>query len=246
MEGLVNAFSISAHPVCLVLNEYTHGEIQSKGSCRVFLNRKNIGLSRAYNLSLSYFAAKSIDYMLILDDDTRVETSSGELWEALDKGVNTLRSSEGVAALWLDGSSSGGIGEEVDFFLNAGLLAIVPQCLRVGGFDERFFVELVDYSFSIRLKMAGLRVLRFGVGSHFDHISGQSTPVPVVLGRPLYFLREYPYRRIREIFISSLRLIFIAVWNYQFLFSFRVLAILIFFIFCRPFALMLRIISRRT
>jgi rhamnosyltransferase len=82
---------------------------------------------------------------------------------------------------------------EVRTLITSGSLVNVETFARVGGFDERLFIDFVDHEHCLRLRLAGWRLLQ-SKDIFLDHAIGQLT-AHRFLGRTVHCSNHSPARR---------------------------------------------------
>ena len=142
-------------------------------------NNKNLGLSKAYNRALRYAKKESADpkkdFMLFLDDDTAVSKDYlkriyNETFEAADSsdGVNVITSmvsSDGRPLSPTKGFrfrykkndyiTKPGIYKDITF-INSTMAIRLESLLKAGGFNEKLFLDMIDYTLCYSLSGKGL------------------------------------------------------------------------------------------
>lgn len=125
-------------------------------------SRSNRGLAVAMNLGAREAADRGAEYVLMLDQDSVVDSG---LVAGL---VDDLSQSPllAVAApdfrdrnLSRDHQPTGFGIERVEACITSGSLVRVEDWLRVGGWDESLFVDYIDFDFCLRLRKAGREIV---------------------------------------------------------------------------------------
>jgi len=134
--------------------------------CTLILNDTNLGLSKAYNRAVERLTREGFHWLYFLDhdacfgDDFFTETRAA--WSRLESrgekvGVVVPIVTDDPRYL----GSSAGFRRQFSFLQNtmtSGILTNVDVFAALGGFDERLFVEVVDFDFTSRANRAGYRV----------------------------------------------------------------------------------------
>lgn len=166
-------------------------------------NGGNIGLSRAYNS-----AVKSLEqdeaWILIADDDTlfskeyldRVYEAAREGRTELISGIvragNRVLSPARNNKLFRSGEdfiSEPGIYENI-FCINSGLVIRKSLLDDLGGFDERLFLDMVDYCLMDRLIAAGRNRFLLVDGDIEQNFSGDDTAVEKAAAQARFAIYE--------------------------------------------------------
>lgn len=155
---------------------------------------ENKGLPIAFNEMIDYATNNEYDCLLLLDQDS--ECSDGMVKELAAKIGNDY-----VCAVPLIihkhanyqrkfGDKAKGTVENVEYSINSGTLInlrILPKTVR---FNEKYFVDCVDFDFFLKLKKMGLRTLRVNTAELLVNL-GNITEVPLFH----FFLYNYsPFR----------------------------------------------------
>jgi len=148
-------------------------------------NRMNLGLSKAYNLALALAVKGNYQFALLLDQDSSllpgavnelisrfqaialslpIGAISGRNIEANRVGGIAFRLSTTIPAIFRERAYAAnrliraeGV-EELRTFTNSGTLVPLALLPKVGVFDERLFLDAVDYEFSLRLRSKGYHI----------------------------------------------------------------------------------------
>lgn len=121
---------------------------------------KNIGIAAALNIGVQGAIREKATWVLTMDQDSRFKSSKD-----LIKLVSFLETS-GIPNI---GILSPGHNKKYSKFpvtaervvMTSGNLVAVEAYLKVGGFEEKLFIDQVDYDFCLRLKRNGFSILRF-------------------------------------------------------------------------------------
>jgi rhamnosyltransferase len=202
---------------CVTEVETTPARERRKAPVRLIEPGRNLGLARAYNLGIAEAEAGGCALVLFLDQDSVLQPGAIdrliEQWATADGTVGAVscENVEQVAARLptdrlLEKIRSGPRGHrggpaapapddrprETRLFTNSGTLIPVDTIRRVGGFNERLFLDAVDYDFSLRLRDDGLKLL-LAPGAKVTHRMGEQ------YSRRLFGskveVRTYPPRR---------------------------------------------------
>lgn len=124
----------------------------------------NDGISKSLNIIINKINTPC-SWLLTMDQDSRFyENELGELLKRinnLDAAVGLLspKHTSGI----LNGKNSGRLVAsglvENDIVMTSGNLINVDIAKKIGAFDERYFIDCVDWDFCLRLKLNGYKVL---------------------------------------------------------------------------------------
>lgn len=134
----------------------------SGAGCVYRIARENLGLAWALNETVSVAGEAGTKLAPLLDQDSvagkgMVEALSGELF-----GDVVLASPQIVDRNKHEGFDPGMGTENVRRSITSGALVSLQAWRGVGGFDERLFVDWVDYEFCANLRSHGFRIVRVG------------------------------------------------------------------------------------
>lgn len=100
--------------------------------------------------------------------------------------------------------------EDVTLAISSGSLFILDNVRSIGWHNHRYFVDCVDYEFCLRSSNRHLKIGEHRLTPDFDHQSEQPDH-RIVLGRREWRIRRYPWWRIRDTIVSTLRLLMTSV-----------------------------------
>jgi rhamnosyltransferase len=181
------------------------------GQARVTLRSlgTNRGLPVAFNEAIDFARARHRRFLLLLDHDSILaEEAMPRLLQTYERLV--ARTAVGAVEAFneeptvlptddfLDGylhRRDPSLGEDVtqDFLAtNSGLLIPLSVIDRVGGFDESYFVDAVDFEFGLRLRAQGLPIYRVR-SARILHQRGE--PAEARIGRTRWRLRRVAPQR---------------------------------------------------
>lgn len=163
-------------------------------------NVRNEGVAVAFNQAVAAGKRSAFEFVLLLDQDSIVRTGSVERlvaeYDVLSRRfrVGALQSTnrEPGGRIPLDsrrreyyarrGMYAGPSSYQGLLLLNSGALVPASVFEAVGPFDARYFVDFVDYEFSLRLARRGYAVF---------HVPGAAVEHNIVRGPPLSRVRLY-------------------------------------------------------
>lgn len=96
---------------------------------------------------------------------------------------------------------------EISLFTNSGTIVPLANLERVGPFNERLFLDSIDYDYSLRLSRAGFRLFEV-VGAHVLHHQGRPLTRRILVWA--VELRTYP--ALRSFYIVRDTLVFARQW----------------------------------
>lgn len=196
---------------------------------------RNIGLSRAYNLAFAQARADGFSHVLIFDQDTQITQDSLSFIAvqlAANPAVGMLNFSQHHPDL-------AGRCQKRLLVINSATIFNLEVHRAVGGFDETYFVDCVDYGYCLRCLVAQKEVWQIAGTPGLDHLTGQPGRAVKFFGKTLY-ARDYGARRNRDIFWGHLRLLSAGLASLQLKWSIAILRSLLIFIIGRGITFVLR------
>lgn len=176
---------------------HSHSDIHLAAIDKITLirNEANIGIAASLNRGLAHAARLGCQWVLTLDDDTLISNS-------YVSDVLAFAESGRAPALGLVACSRGENGLETRHngtgfqlkrtLITSGCLFDIQLFQDLGGFDERLFIDLVDFDFCTRLRKAGRQlVLLDKIG--MQHKVGHSKSIRI-LGRTTVIYNHAPFR----------------------------------------------------
>ena len=151
-------------------------EAASDSKFDLIFNLQNLGLARALNIGIQRAAALGYSWVLLLDQDSRVEPDMvrillgirtafpdrerlavvGSNYLDVTKRTNAAKQTPGA----IDHHSPGDPWEEVEFVITSGSLLPLAAYFAIGPFREEFFIDYVDEDYCRRAKAMDYRVIR--------------------------------------------------------------------------------------
>lgn len=167
---------------------------------------ENRGLPIPFNEGIRIARDAGDRFVLFLDHDSvllpgavpRLLEENDRLAGAIPLGALEAHNDEPIvlptddflAGYWRRHAPTVADGVTDDFLgTNSGLFVPLTTIDRIGGFDEGYFVDAVDFEFSLRLRSAGLRLLQIS-DARIRHQRGEPSPAG---SRP----PRFEFRRVR-------------------------------------------------
>lgn len=156
----------------------------------------NIGISEAYNLALKQAEQNGTEWLLTMDQDTAFVGK-----DELDSFIEKLGDVDPSAAICTPVHNSRfkrtpGIWESQDVVMSSANFVRVQAAQAVDGYDERLFIDEVDHSFCLRLRLQGYGLMqhtgfavshRLGINDRASFVNRKRYPAL----RLYYMLRNY-------------------------------------------------------
>lgn len=161
----------------------------------VLMNEDNLGIAAALNRGIAQAAKMGCDWVITLDDDTHVSTSYvADVCSFIRAGAP---SSAGLFACSRDSGKPSENLHGAGFaykrtLITSGCVFELQTFQDIGGFDERLFIDLVDFDFCTKLRKSGRSIILLDkVG--MDHRVGNSRAVRL-LGQQVVIYNHAPFR----------------------------------------------------
>lgn len=153
---------------------------------------ENAGLGSALNLGAAHARTQAYRWLLTMDQDSVVASGFVAAYGQAHERAPTCRSFTPEIVGESAAREAGGADREVSYAITSGHLVQVSAFAEAGEYDEGFFIDCIDFDFSLRLRRAGIATRRVH-GARMRHQLGDEVRMPVAL-RPFY-ARHSPARR---------------------------------------------------
>lgn len=183
-------------------------KIPRSQSLLVFGNGCNRGISAPLNEVMRFSRTAGYDFVLFLDQDTKVDLKS--LMVRLESFL--VASELQKAAVLFLRSDEFGVRAYGDLITNSGALFSVDKFFEIGGFNENYFLDGLDYEFCIKIWRKGLTIINIPLDLYFDHASLQDGFTFRVFGKDVC-IRRYSDRRNQEMSLFFKQTIFSSLKN---------------------------------
>ena len=157
----------------------------------------NNGISKPFNEAMRFAKDNNFDYVLFLDQDTLIDL---EILMSILPAYTDNTNTENTAIFFLR-SEKKSIRPYGDLLTNSGSLFSVKIFDQLGGFNERYFVDCLDYDFCLRVWRQGFQIVNLPLSKYFDHMTLQDGVTKRFLSRELY-IRRYSKRRHSEMSLA--------------------------------------------
>lgn len=150
---------------------------------RLFENR---GVGHALNLGVKHAREQGFSWLLTMDQDSVADLSMmGAYKAAIDKHPEWVCLAPTLVA---NGNQMEPEGILIAYAITSGNLVCVSIFDTIGLYDEGFFIDSIDFDFSLRLRKAGYSVFRVS-RALMQHKVGEAIDVPQFLRR---FYAQHP------------------------------------------------------
>ena len=163
-------------------------------------NAENAGIAKALNQIVDKADEMGAEWVVTLDQDSECKSGIVKAYEdVLSKyenvGIVTSVFEDRNAKLDHDAE---GDSQEVSFCITSASFTNVKAIKKVGGFDEKMFIDMVDYDFCYALRRQGYHIIRVNTVG-FVHEVGESREISFLGKKIIVFnhsaLRKYYWVR---------------------------------------------------
>ncbi|MGF1803537.1 glycosyltransferase family 2 protein [Vibrio gigantis] len=189
MVILIDNNSININDIKAVITQFDEGLIE------VLESTENLGIAFALNSALTYCKKNDFEFLITLDQDSissknMVDNLSVHLIQGEDIAmvgpqiidINTERSQ----------GNANKKPEDTMLLITSGALCKVDTLLSVGGFNNKLFIDCVDFDMSLKLYESGYKVLRAN-DVCMTHEIGHKTKISI-FNVSFYLLNHSPLR----------------------------------------------------
>lgn len=173
----------------------------------VLRNETNLGIAAALNRGIARAGAMGCDWIITLDDDTLVsKTYLDDVFHFVQTGAQPRA---GLIACSREGSVPSAVEDPSGYKIKRTL--ITSGCVfefrtfqEIGGFDERMFIDLVDFDFCTRLRRSGRSLVQLNKAG-MAHRVGDARKVRA-LGMTIVAYHHAPFRlyyQMRNVFLFA-------------------------------------------
>jgi len=214
LEKNIEAVSALVDTVLIVDNgSQNANEIESladRNNCKYISFQKNEGIAFALNSIMKYALEHGYSWCITLDQDSVVPdnllTEASELLNEKQLCLITTRILEKNSGETPDlgVTPDGNRFQEVPKCITSSTLTNTLIWKEVGGFDDRLFIDYVDYDYAVKCRKAGYKIIRLN-NVFLNHEIGKSA-----MKRFLFFkVRVANHSSFRKYYISRNIVIFI-------------------------------------
>jgi len=139
-------------------SEVCHKEIfETMENLSYFSDKKNIGLSRAYQKGVEFAQQKGFELIMTIDQDSQWENLSSFITHSKEY----LNFNKCILGPWPYAKrklSCSSRLQEADWVINSGLITTVDLIESIGGYSSFFFIDGIDIEICLRAKKMGFKV----------------------------------------------------------------------------------------
>lgn len=167
----------------------------------------NEGIAVAFNRLMTLSEKEEYDYMLLLDQDSEISS------ESCNRMINFLRCNPDVKICVPKVIYKNNVKTQekdldvalVDWAITSGTFIYIPYFIKLGGYDENYFIDRIDADFSRRVLDNNERIYCLNTAKLYQEL-GEKT-------FSLFKLKYSPHNSIRNYYISRNRFYFYKKFN---------------------------------
>lgn len=144
-----------------VKNEQLAEQLKGLGNVEYISNGKNLGIAAALNIAAKKNMQDGYSWLLTMDQDSLFDRAEFELYKKQALHFFETESKLGLICPSEIKASAGLQVTEPAFRITSGTWINLDAWQKIGGFDERLFIDEVDTDFSCKLYLAGYRLIGF-------------------------------------------------------------------------------------
>ena len=166
-------------------------DLQREGKIQLISSRSNLGLAAALNLGVKEGLTSGFKWILTLDQD------SGPSRDMLEVMLNYFAAHDDALVLSpnfvsRDGEKKTDKSGEVKYAITSGNLIHKSVFENVGLFNAGYFIDCLDFDFSLRVRKNGFKIHKVG-GATMTHEVGVNMVLPKIVGG--FYTQHEPSRR---------------------------------------------------
>ena len=169
-----------------------------------FFNNANFGVAAALNLGMRYAISCGAEWVLTMDQDSCITDGMIQVMLATyqDLPADLRQQTVSLAPVLVESEEDGvcavvpipspSAHREISTAITSGNLIKSDAWQRIGGFEEKLFIDYVDHDFCFRLRRAGLKIVECR-NARLIHRIGHARTIKC-LGRKLIIDQHPPFR----------------------------------------------------
>jgi rhamnosyltransferase len=150
---------------------------------------ENRGVGYALNRGVERARQMGASWLLTMDQDSLVD---GSMISAYQKAIEQYPERICLSPTIKNGAKASEEGCEVGYAITSGNLVRLDLYDQIGLYDEGFFIDCLDFDFSLRVRRAGHHIHRIS-GASMQHQLGEAVELPTLARK--YYALHAPVRR---------------------------------------------------
>lgn len=150
---------------------------------------KNYGIAYALNRGIEYCKESKKPLILTMDQDTVLDR------DAVQELLKVINETD-TASVGINWDGKAEKNETVTYLITSGNLLVLDVLVSVGGYDEKLFIDSVDFDLSLRLTDNGYRMTKVFLARAKHHLGerqGESGYITHSAQRYYYIFRNHFY-----------------------------------------------------
>jgi rhamnosyltransferase len=148
---------------------------------------KNYGIGYALNNAINYASTHQYEWIVTFDQDSII--IDGQI-EALLEATSKFPEAKSFSSCYQSIDQSTDLN--VAYAITSGNLVHIDAVKEVGGYDESFFIDAIDFDISLKLRRRGYKIVRVAKSKMFHQIGLNDNSEPK---NKLLYLRHSSQRR---------------------------------------------------
>ena len=190
-----------------LVNPLLINKLKAFSNCTYINNNGNKGIANALNVGAKLAIDAGAAWLLTMDQDSRFE--EGQFLKLIEYTTNLNDKITGLVSPFHKTKISVELKtatDEVLTTMTSGNLISLYAWKAIGGFDEDYFIDAVDWDYCLRLTSGSFKVIRLNT-VHLEHNLGNATKHTSPTGKQITALN---YNKIRRYYITRNKLMIIA------------------------------------
>ena len=158
---------------------------------------RNVGVAAALNVAAEMAIQNRNDWMLMLDQDSRLSRETHLLVSEYagsveDKSIALVSAIPVSRAADLKRIDAASVVRDVDHVITSGSSLNLSAYVRCGRFEEKLFIDHIDTEYCFRLRRSGFRVVEL-TRAHLEHALGEIVHKKL-FGYEVQYVSHMPFR----------------------------------------------------
>jgi len=178
--------------------------------CIYIDNDGNQGIAHALNVGAKKAIKDDADWLLTMDQDSKFE--GGKFLQLLDFTKKQDDTRVGIVSPFHQSviiTKHNGIMEEVLITMTSGNFISLYAYKKINGFDERFFIDAVDWDYCIRLNLNSFKVIRLNEVFLKHELGNNARKIKTSFGKERLIQN---YNHIRRYYITRNKLLMVKLY----------------------------------
>lgn len=159
--------------------------------------RKNNGIAKAINDSVKLMRKEGIDWFFTFDQDSVVDKDMIKQMVSFSNSIECEKNKIGIIAPNIMCKQKVEYNEKilfVDKVIQSGMFNKIEAFDKIGGYDEKLFLEQVDFEYCIRLRLNGYKIVKVCDAYLKHNVSDDKIETRYVDGKKMFIDKYSPIR----------------------------------------------------